>query len=195
MGVTVEIKGLDRLLAAFSKIPELAAKNMRVAVKEGLQEVEDYASRNHAYTRRSGRADAAYRMEIDETGLSGTLQLDGVISNAPYVFPLHEGHKAYRVAPVNKKALYWVKNGQEYIVLKAGWKNPKPKPGWMFKAGILGGDMKKSKDGKIWSHKGFCEIPAAPGDPWLYRAMEAKREACLKLINEAMQKTIKEAGF
>jgi hypothetical protein len=195
MGVTVEFKGIENLVAAFAKIPEIAAKNMRVAIKEGLQEVEDYARKNHKYISRSGNADRAYKTDIDESGLSGTLRLDGKISNAPYVFPLHEGHKAYKVYPVNKKALYWVKGGKEFIVLKAGWKNPHPKPGWMFKAGLLGGDKSKKGDGKVWSHKGFVEIPAAPGDPWLYRALENRKDAVIARIQEGMQKTIKQAGF
>lgn len=158
MGVMVEFKGIENLVAAFAKIPEIAAKNMRVAIKEGLQEVEDYARENHKYISRSGNADRAYKTDVDESGLSGTLRLDGEISSAPYVFPLHEGHKAYKVYPVNKKALYWVKDGKEYY------------------------------------SKGHT-IPAAPGDPWLYRAMEEKQDDVMEILNKAMADTIKEAGF
>jgi hypothetical protein len=158
MAMTVTIKGLDSFIAALAKIPDIAKKNMRVAIKEGLQEVEELASTDHKYKSHTGHADQAYKPTVAGNGMSGTLQLDGKVSNAPYVFSLHEGHKAYKVKPVHKKALYWTKGGGEFF------------------------------------SKGH-NVPAASGDPFLYRAFERKESRLVEIMQAAMGKTIKEAGF
>jgi hypothetical protein len=103
------------------------------------------------------------------------LALDGKISNAPYVFPLHEGHKEYDVYPVNKKALYWIDKVNAQMV-----------------KGIKGLKGKR-KLTEVFSRHHI--IPAAPGDPWLPRALEAKKSECIELLRDAMTKTITQAGF
>jgi hypothetical protein len=192
MGLTVTVAGLDKLVASFLKIPGIAQKNMRTAAKEGANLIRRESATHHKYKSHTGHASKAYRVTVLPTGMGAEIALDGAISQAPYVFPLHEGHKAYDVYPKHKKALYWVKGGREFIVLKKGWKNPKPKPGWMIRSGLLGGGK---GDGQVWSHKGFVHIPAAPGEQFLYNAANAKRSECVALMTAAMAKTIKEAGF
>jgi hypothetical protein len=175
MAMRVEIKGLDRLVASFAKIPRIAAKNMRIGLKEGLGIVEDYSSTHHKYRSHTGHADAAYKTEVAPNGMSGTLTLDPSISGAPYVIPLHEGHKAYTVVPVHKKALAWVDKGMAEIL--SGMK------------GIRG----KRRMSMAFAKR--VNIPAAPGDPFLYRAFGAKKREVLDCVRAAQLKTIKEAGF
>lgn len=156
--VTIKVTGLDRVLAAFSKIPKATKRIGRVAVKESLQIVEEHSSKNHKYKARTGNADKAYKTVMDSSGLSGTLTLDPKISNAPYVIPLHQGHKAYTVNRKFKKAIYFVKGGKEFFAKKVN-------------------------------------IPAAPGEPFLYNAAKAKTKEVVAIMRTAVNRIIKEAGF
>jgi hypothetical protein len=175
MAMRVEFEGFDKLIASFAKIPRIAAKNMRLGLKEALGIVEDYSSTHHKYRANTGHADAAYKTEVSQNGMSASLTLDPTISGAPYVIPLHEGHKAYTVVPVHKKALAWVDKGMAEIL--AGMK------------GIRG----KRRMSMAFAKK--VNIPAAPGDPFLYNAFEVKKRDVIECIKVAQVKTIKEAGY
>jgi hypothetical protein len=174
MGLTVKVQGVDKLITAFSKIPAIARKNMRVAMKDALIDVENYSASHHRYTAHTGHADSAYKITSERDGMSATLELDPS-KKAPYINILHEGSKPHKIYPKNKKALVWVDKG--FAVATKGMK------------GIKG--LKKMS----MSFAKFVNHPGTKADDFLYRAFEVKKPDIMMALEGAMVKTIKEAGY
>jgi hypothetical protein len=104
MSISVTIK--SELSRKLRQIPGIVANEARVTIKEGLGKIRTRSSVVHKYTPKSGNADKAY-VQTQPTDFMGVLALDKYISNAPYVFYLHEGTKSHMVRPKHKKALAW----------------------------------------------------------------------------------------
>jgi hypothetical protein len=99
-----------KLTEAFRRIPNVAAQNMRIAMRNGLSEVRSEARSNHDYTSRSGKLSRSIKTRVDRLGLAGAVYLNtGVAPYGPYQ---HEGTKRHYVAPVRAKALHWVEGGK-----------------------------------------------------------------------------------
>lgn len=157
MALVVKVKGIKTLIAAFAKIPEMAHKNMGRAMGEAGNAIEEHSATHHRYKTRYGFADEAYDTKVFKNGMGVEVALDGT-KGAPYIFSLHNGHKAFRVTPKNGKALHWVSGG------------------------------------KKWYSKGHT-IPAYAGERFLDKALVAQTNHCTEIIEAAIEKTLKEAGF
>jgi hypothetical protein len=100
--VTAEITGRDKLLAAFLKMPRETAKNLRVALKEGLTLVQRQARRVHGYTSRTGMLARSVMIDVARSGYEGRVYLDkGLAYYGPYI---HEGWDTYKGHKVNGRA-------------------------------------------------------------------------------------------
>lgn len=112
MSVTISIDA-KKLVEAFRRIPNIAASNCRLAMREGLREVQTQARADHAFTPRSGRLERSIQSQSNQLGLSGKVFLNTGV--APYGVYQHEGTKEHYVAPVRAKALHWVVNGKNFF--------------------------------------------------------------------------------
>lgn len=95
MVATVNIDA-KALLASLVKLPNEVTKSMRVAVKDGLQQIVNRAKRQHRFITRSGNAERSIIVEFDNNKMSGSVDLNPTIANAPYIRRLHEGGKNKR---------------------------------------------------------------------------------------------------
>ena len=92
MAVRLKIKfDAADVLAALSAMPHKMSKNLRVAQKSALVDVQRLARSKHRYTTRSGeleKATGGTGPEVSESGLIATLELK---QNIPYSRRIHEG--------------------------------------------------------------------------------------------------------
>jgi hypothetical protein len=186
MGLSVKIGGIDRLVAAFIKIPRIAQKNMRVALREGLHlvESESRSPANHRYKSHTGHADSAYKTTVSPDGMVGTLALDPT-KKAPYINILHDGSKPHKIYPRNKAALAFTMGGKKVII---------PRNMGYVETRAYWHDQQKLH-GFTLGYKGYVNHPGTDPDFFIERALETKTSECVGLVQSAMAATIKEAGF
>ena len=90
----------DRFLAALARCPDTVTRKMRIAVGQGLSDIQAEARASHRYKYQGGMAEMATGgagPDISSTGLSGYLQLQRGI--APYVRRLHVGWGSWAPDP------------------------------------------------------------------------------------------------
>jgi hypothetical protein len=103
----------QKLFQAFEQIPIVAARELRIEMKEALRTVQTDARLHHAFNSASHNLERSVSYEVEPSGLSGKVYLDQQI--APYAAAVHDGARAHRIEPKNKKALHWVSGGEEFF--------------------------------------------------------------------------------
>ena len=108
MNLSLEITGLDSLLDAFARAPDVTARNLRIAVKEGASMVQREARQTHRFQTRHGRLERS--VEVSSLGESGasasaTVFLDEAV--AGYGAAIHDGSEPHMIYPRNKRLLRW----------------------------------------------------------------------------------------
>lgn len=107
----------DAVLAALRKFPEATQKQLRLATKASLRDIQVSAQQNHAFTSRGGMAEKSVTPEANASGLGGRVYLDtGVADYAPF---LHNGTgvhgpsgKPFPIKAKNAKALRFMAGGK-----------------------------------------------------------------------------------
>ena len=114
----VDSKGL---LAAFESFPEQTIKNVRLALRRSIRDIQQEARNNHRFTSRTGQAERAVNARMVDA-MTGEVFLDD--DQAPWAKFLHEGTgiygdsgQPYMIAPKDKKALRWV-GGASFVFSK-----------------------------------------------------------------------------
>lgn len=89
----VEIKGKDKLIAAFAKAPNEVSKQLRKATKQALNDTitSVISSNSKGYVSRSHNLDNAMYTTVKDNGMGGTITLSKTVSDAPYALAQHEG--------------------------------------------------------------------------------------------------------
>jgi hypothetical protein len=103
-----------KMFAAFDKIPLIAARELRMELKEGLRVVQRDAATNHVFksgSGHSGNLERSIKVAVSGSGLEGSVYLDDNI--ASYGKYQHEGTRDHVVSPSARKALYWVQGGNK----------------------------------------------------------------------------------
>lgn len=107
----------DRALRALRAFPEQVNKQMRLATKISLRDIQVGAQQDHRFVTRGGMADKSIVTQANSNGLGGTVSLDTGI--APYAPFLHGGTgihgpsgKAFPIQARNGKALRFVAGGR-----------------------------------------------------------------------------------
>jgi hypothetical protein len=187
----IRIEGLDKFIASVAAAPASVFKQLRTEMKIQLGLIGDVAKSQHNYHSRTGTLQQDLVITVDSSGLSGKIQLD---TSLPYAASIHDGSKPHVIQPKNGKALVFVnKQGKRVVVLENGWKNPNPKPAWMFKSGLL--SQGQSKDDTIWSHKGYVMHPGTKLDPFLYNAAAKQEPDFINGMEAALRVAFKNVGL
>jgi len=107
VSITFKVEGLKEWIHDFESMPEKIRRNVRKVQKTLLWDVARLAGRNHRYTARSGRLDAAYsgspegppgsRLKTVQTrALTETeIFLTTTSSQTPYAHRIHEGFEGW----------------------------------------------------------------------------------------------------
>lgn len=170
---------------AFNAFPIEAAKELRLEMKGASKAVMQDAKLHHRFKRKSGMLDRSINYTISESGLSSEVFLDdGVASYGKWV---HDGTPPHIIRAKGQKALMFVMGGVKFMVPKT----PHKVPGWMIKAGMVGGGDSKTK----WSQKGFVNHPGTKPDKFLYQAAGRQKPYFIARINGAINRVIEAAGL
>jgi hypothetical protein len=116
----VELKtaiNAEAALAALRKFPEATQKQLRLATKISLRDIQVGAQQNHAFTTRGGMADKSVTPAANADGLGGRVFLDtGIANYAPF---LHTGTgihgpsgKPFSIEAKSGKSLRFVSGGR-----------------------------------------------------------------------------------
>ena len=186
----IRIEGLDKFIASMAAAPAAVFKRLKSEMKIQLQLIQDVAKAQHNYHSRTGSLQRDLDITVDQSGLSGTIRLDTAL---PYAASIHDGSKPHVIQPKNGKALVFMKGGRKIVVLENGWKNPNPKPAWMFKSGLLG--QGQSSSTTTWSHKGYVMHPGTKPDPFLYNAAAKQEPDFINGMEAALRMAFKECGL
>lgn len=92
MELSIKVDGLDRLVAAFAKLPSVVSTEIRKEMKTQLYAIGSEI-RNpdvHNFTSRSNRLENAVDIKVESSGLSGEIAL-AKSQNVPYAYRIHEG--------------------------------------------------------------------------------------------------------
>ncbi len=109
MNLSLEFHGLDALLDAFARQPDMTSRNLRVAVKEGAAMIQREARRTHRFQTRTGRLERS--VDVSSLGESGASASATVFLNeavARYVEPVHEGSRPHVIRARRRKTLRFV---------------------------------------------------------------------------------------
>ena len=98
MPITIKIKGLDKLKAAFKRSPSIVRDQIQRAIVLSIASVS-----------RETKKEAPVKTSRLRTGIRSRISpFRGMIeSTVEYGIYIHEGTSAHIIRPVKKKALYW----------------------------------------------------------------------------------------
>lgn len=93
MGLTLEIRNVDKVVGMFLRFPDEVARFVRPAMGEAMANVATRAALTHRYITRSGMLDRSIQSEVDATGFVGRVYLEpGIAAYGQYI---HEGFKSW----------------------------------------------------------------------------------------------------
>ena len=102
--------GVSRKLKAGSQKMQ---KELRVAMKISVRDVQEEAISTHNFTSRNGAANGAIEGSIfTRVTCSGSHAQGKVFTNLPHAVYQHEGTRAHTILPKSKKVLRWSDGGQ-----------------------------------------------------------------------------------
>lgn len=106
-----------KLSKAFEKTPLAAARELRLELNKGLRAIQIDARLHHRFKTNTGKLERSIQEDVDGSGLSGKVWLEESV--ASYGKFVHDGTgtfaggSKYPIVPVNRKALFFVSNGQK----------------------------------------------------------------------------------
>jgi HK97 gp10 family phage protein len=116
MDISIQIEGLDRVIDAVRKAPEVVREVVDVAVLEAAGIVQEEAQNHHRFKTRDGALERSVTVR-DSGSASAEVFLDeGVARYAPFV---HEGTRPHKIFPVNRKALRFVSRGGAFAFARS----------------------------------------------------------------------------
>jgi hypothetical protein len=108
MDVRVQIHGAAALLTAFSRMPAMVSRNMRIATKQSGDMVREEAQDRHGFTTRTGNLQNAIKSSYFEP-MTAVVYMDTQM--APYGPFVHQGTGPHLIKTKNKRALRWATPG------------------------------------------------------------------------------------
>lgn len=102
--VTSDPYGLIKVLEV---VPEKLERLTQTQLKIAVRDIKEYAGSHHAYITRSGKLERE-GIETEVNGNEGSVMLSSAVPYAAYV---HEGTRAHRIIPRNKRVLRFVSRG------------------------------------------------------------------------------------
>lgn len=84
-------------------------KELRVAMKISVRDVQEEARENHIFISRTGQAEGSIHTRVNGSGS----HVEGTVFTAlPHAVYQHEGTSAHTIVPRSKKVLRWTDGGQ-----------------------------------------------------------------------------------
>lgn len=84
-------------------------KELRVAMKISVRDVQEEARENHKFISRTGQAEGSIHTRVNGSGS----HVEGTVFTAlPHAVYQHEGTSAHTIVPRSKKVLRWTDGGQ-----------------------------------------------------------------------------------
>jgi hypothetical protein len=129
--VKIRIRGLDKLVAKFERMPDRAREEIRLALKKSTRDIAERARENHRYISRSGATEReGVKAAVDGRAMAGRVWLATDVA----VFQ-HEGTGIYGqrrrpiiIRPQDRLALRWPAAGGAGFVFAKKVTNPGVKP-------------------------------------------------------------------
>lgn len=111
MDIKIKIEGLDEIMTAFEKAPNLMIDSMSKAIKKSLYDIQSEAIKEAPANKEIGqgaRLRQSFFVRMYDK-LSGTLY-----NRQPYALYVHEGTRPHEIRPKNKKVLANKRTGQVF---------------------------------------------------------------------------------
>lgn len=108
MQLSVDIKGLDEVMSRLDRITPGAKKQLMLAMRGAVRDIQVSAREHHKFTTRRGDAERS----IDTDIKSGRDSLVGTVGTTRKItIFLHQGTPRHRIQPRRKLALRWTAGG------------------------------------------------------------------------------------
>jgi len=120
----IKVVNLEETQRLLESLPDKGNKAIRVAIKQGLADIKEHASKNHRFTTRGGMLVKSIFHEFNPQKLQGRVFLDSAV--APYALYVHEGTKPHEIRVKNWRALRWENNGD--VIFAKRVKHPGTRP-------------------------------------------------------------------
>ena len=165
---------------ALQEIPKITKRQLQKALLSSAGVIARQAQRVHEYKSKSGNLafSTRWRMNPNNAFESEVFFDEGIATYGKYQ---NSGAKPHRIYPKNKAALAFVKGGIMTVVPK------KYNKYWQIQ-NATNPNLRVSK-------KGYVDHPGIKGEHFVEKAAKVKTPNFLAKINEAIQNTIKQAGF
>lgn len=144
MNIKVEIANANELAKAMQKAPDTVQRNMRLAMRTSLKEVQTKARQGHRFKTKSGDLERDVRTELLRDwppegrvflAAEVTRVTEGKWAGTSYGLFVHEGTKPHDIFPRKKKWLRWAV-GDRFVFAKHV-KHPGTKPDqFIYEAGL-----------------------------------------------------------
>lgn len=123
MNLKIEVKNLKNLHSAFRTAPGVVKRNMRLALRVVLRNIQRRARQKHNFQSRSGNLERSISTEVvSQWPPKGRVFLDPAVtmtaSGVAYGAFQHNGTADHEVLPRNRKALRWVSPGGGFAFSK-----------------------------------------------------------------------------
>lgn len=171
MELSLSFTGADELLDAFARLPDLAGRNMRVAVKEGAVIIQKEARKTHRFRTRTGQVERS--VDVIGGGVQGGASAVVFLNRSvtPVSEFIHDGTRPHMIRPRRRKVLRWASGGFSGPMMPGGV----GRSGFAFSRGV--------------------HHPGTKADPFLFQAAEVKRRAVEQHIQRAIDATIGQANL
>jgi len=126
-GIRVEIKGMDRAIDAFRKMPGRFDALARQAMKASVRDVAEEARARHRFVSRTGALERSVEHDLtSDRPLVGMVSVGG--SGAPYARFVHDGTAAHEIRPRRRRMLRWASGGGEQFRYARKVRHPGTRP-------------------------------------------------------------------
>jgi len=165
---------------ALQEIPKIAKRQLQKALLSSAGVIARQAQRVHEYNSKGGKLAESTQARLNPNNdLEAEIFFnEGIATYGKYQ---NSGAKPHRIYPKNKAALAFVKGGIMTVVPK------KYNKYWQIQ-NATNPNLRVSK-------KGYVDHPGIKGDHFVEKAAKVKTPNFIAKINEAIQNTIKQAGF
>lgn len=190
MKVKTEMQNAAKVQAAFAKSAETAKRELRLALKIALRDVQERAQDKHRFKTRTGNLERSIQTRVvSEWPIEGEVYLDpsatmiteGKWKGFSYGFFVHEGTKAHEIKPRNKKCLRWASViGGAREVSAADY------------AGMRKGEYRK---GSKFTFAMAVNHPGTKQDPFILNALKKSQRHINEVFAARLQRAVKEAGL
>jgi len=138
MEIKVEIKRLNDLIRAFERAPDEVKREMQLALRVALRDVQRRARAEHRFRTRTGNLERSITTKVlSDWPVRGLVALDPAVTRTAdgrsYGVMVHDGTRAHTIRPRFKRSLRWPDNSEFIFARRVRHPGTKPDP-FLYKA-------------------------------------------------------------